>query len=186
MLLNGAGHAVPNITATKDDNTAASVRKLPGDSITYGGSSSGIILANTGAGAFTVTGTGTTAGSGGTLENIVGADAITLNTTGGLVTLRNMIIEDISGVNDATATNGTDRSGVDASLRAERERRPGSRPHHDPAHQRQRYLGGTNGVPDLFTVWNGLTITNSTIEATNRFTSPPAASVPTIPRARTR
>lgn len=67
-----------------------------------------INLNGTGAGPFSVTGTAA-ANSGGTIDNKTG-DAIRLDTTGGLVTLNNMIIEDIGDMTGAIDT----RSGHDA------------------------------------------------------------------------
>src|SRR5262249_23448592 len=78
--------------------------------VNQNGNNSAIILNNTGSGTITVTGVGTTAGSGGTIQNIVGSDGVSLNTTGGLITLKNMIIQNISASTDATDANNT-RSG---------------------------------------------------------------------------
>ena len=141
-------------------------------SIGKNGNNSAIILASTGSGPFSVTGLGSTVASGGTIQNIVGSDAISLNNVGGLVTLKNMVIQDISSSTDASDGNDT-HSGVDA------------------IHGRS-VLGGMtldnvtiqrisdsaiNGTVDAVpvtgsstpTVWNGLTITNSTFSFTNRF-----------------
>jgi hypothetical protein len=138
-------------------------------SVNHNGNNSGIILNNTGAGTFTVTGTGTTAGSGGTIQNVVGSDGVSLNTTGGLITLKNMIIQNISASSDATDAINT-RSGIDgiqgqavnAGLTVDRT-----------TFQNISDSGingsvGGAGVPSA-TSWNGLTVTNSTFTDMGRF-----------------
>jgi hypothetical protein len=137
-------------------------------SVAHNGNNTAIALTNTGPGTFSVVGTGAVAGSGGTIQNIVGADAITLDNTAGPVVLKNMIVQDISAATDATDAHDT-RSGVDAisgvnvngglTLDNTTIRRISD----------NAIFGGTFGTPDLATVWNGLTIANSTIEDTNRF-----------------
>ncbi|HWS55460.1 MAG TPA: Ig-like domain-containing protein [Pyrinomonadaceae bacterium] len=140
-------------------------------SINKNGNNSAITLANTGAGTFNVNGTGTTAGSGGTIENIVGSDAITLNNTDGRVTLKNMIVEDISSAGDASDGFNT-RSGVDAihgqlvdgGLTL------------DNVTIRRISDSAINGTPhgpisnlSTATSWVGLVLNNCTLENTNRF-----------------
>ncbi len=134
---------------------------------TTGGSSSSIILTNTN-GAFTINGAGTTVGSGGTIQTINGADAIKLTSTGGLVTLKNMAIQDITASSDNSAANDT-RSGVDAihgqtvsgglTLNNVQIRRISD----------NGINGSVDGATPGPTVWNGLTITNCLFEDTNRF-----------------
>ncbi len=132
-----------------------------------GGTNLAVSLANTGAGFFTVTGTGTTAGTGGTIENISGIDAIRLDNTDGLVTLQNMIIEDITHPNDA-ATASDSRSGVDA---IHGQQVDGGLTLNNVTIRRisDSGINGTLFATGLATVFNGLTIINSTFEDTNRF-----------------
>ncbi|HRF98062.1 MAG TPA: hypothetical protein PLZ51_22805, partial [Aggregatilineales bacterium] len=125
----------------------------------------GIRLQNT-TGTFTVTGDGGGAsnGSGGTIANTTG-DAVQLNNTNGLISLNYMIIEDIGdmagAMNTLTGHNAIDGVNVNGGLSLNRTiiRRISD----------QAIFGGTFGSPDVATVWNGLTITNSTIENTNRY-----------------
>jgi uncharacterized repeat protein (TIGR01451 family) len=135
-----------------------------------GGTNNGISLATT-TGTFTVTGTGS-AGSGGTLQNIVGADAVSLNTTSGLVTLDRMIIQDITASGDASDALQT-HSGVDA---IHGRTVSGGLTLANSTIQRisDNAINGTvDAVPvtasPTATVWSGLTITNCTFQNTNRF-----------------
>jgi hypothetical protein len=133
-----------------------------------GGSSTAINLSSTGSGFFSVTGTGTSAGTGGTIQNIVGADAIHLATTGGLVTLKNMNIQDITASTDSSATNDNrslvdaiQGTNVNAGLTVDR------------LNIQRISDDGINGSVDggvpTATVWSGLTVTNSTFNQCNRF-----------------
>jgi hypothetical protein len=100
------------ITNTDIGNTGATFQ-----SIAQNGGGTAIVLDDTGAGAFTVTGAGTTDGTGGTIENIAAADAVTLNNTDGVVTLENMIIENIGSTAGASNTiSGNGLSIVNGSL----------------------------------------------------------------------
>ena len=165
----GAGNTVTTTTGTAvnivDSTIGGSNVTFQSIDSTTASSNTVIILDDTGSGQFMVTGTGTTDGSGGTIDNKT-ADAVTLNNTDGLVTFKNMIIEDIG----TTAGGFQTRSG------------------HDAIHG-QTVDGGltldnttirrisdmcVNGA--LFsdgisaTVWNGLAILNgSLIEDCNRF-----------------
>ena len=158
-------------TALNVANTSIGGGGLTFRSINKNGNNVGIILTNTGSGTFEVSGTGTTAGSGGTIENIVGADAIQLNNTDGRVTLKNMIIEDITSVNDATDGFNT-RSGVDAihgqsvdggltvdnvTIRRISDTAINGTPH------------GSIANLSTLTTWVGLVLNNCTLENTNRF-----------------
>ena len=137
------------------------------DSVSTDGGTLGISLSNI-TGTFTVTGSGTTDGSGGTIENIVDGDGIRLDDTDGLVTLKNMIIEDISATSDASSPINT-RSGVDA-IHGEDVNGGLTL---DNVIIRRISDNAINGA--LFsdglsaTVWDGLVISNSLIENTNRF-----------------
>ena len=136
-----------------------------------GGASNAISLTNI-AGTFTVTGIGTTAGSGGTIANIVRADAVSLNNTSGLVSLSNMIIQDITASGDSSAVNDT-HSGVDAihgqmvNAGLTLNRVTIQRISDDGIN------GSVDAVPvtspPTATVFNGLIITNCTIQDTNRY-----------------
>ena len=102
---SGAGTAV-NIAATTIG--ASGVRF---DSVSTNGAVNGIVLNNTGAGAFTVSGTGT-ANSGGTIQNSTGSAGILLNTTGA-VSLTGISVNN-NGDNGihGTSVNGLTLSGV--------------------------------------------------------------------------
>lgn len=132
-----------------------------------GGTSSAITLSSTGSGNFTVTGDGTGAAgaqggnaSGGIIQNITGADAISLSNVGGTVSLSSMSILNITSSTDSTDSIQT-LSGVDAIQGT-----------------------GTIGALSLTGVkisntsdmaikgtgtWTGLTINNSLIEKSNRY-----------------
>ena len=155
-------------TAVNIANTTIGSSNVTFQSVAHNGNNTAITLTNTGSGQFMVTGTGATAGSGGTIQNIVGADAVMLNTTGGLVTLKNMIIQDITAAGDAAAANDT-RSGVDA---IHGQTVNGGLTLDNVTIQRisdDGINGSVDGANPTATVFNGLTITNSTIQNTNRF-----------------
>lgn len=133
-----------------------------------GGTTSAILLSGTGSGNFTVTGDGTAAAgaqggnaSGGTIQNITGADAISLNNVGGTVSLNSMSILNITASTDATDAKQT-LSGVDAI-------------------QGTGTIGGLSlvGVKISNTsdmainggssTWGNLTIDNSLLEKSNRY-----------------
>ena len=105
-----------NITDTTIGGSGVTFESIDISAGTAGTDSVGIILDDTGAGTFTVTGDGTTTfggnGSGGTIENITDTDAITFNNTDGLVTFQNMIIQDIADSSDGSDPIGT-RTNVD-------------------------------------------------------------------------
>jgi hypothetical protein len=128
---------------------------------TTAGANTAIILANTGSGPFLVAGNGSS-GTGGTISN-KSVDAVTMNNTDGSVTLRNMIIQDIGDLggvlNTISGDDGIHAQQVDGGLVLENViiRRISDQAIHGA-------LSGGGA-----TVWNGLTITNSTIEDTNRF-----------------
>ncbi len=135
------------------------------------GINSGIALRNTGSGQFSVTGDGSTAGSGGTISN-KSVDAITLQNTGGRTSLRFMVIQDITAANDGVAAIGT-RSGVDGI----HGQAVGGGLVVDNTTIRRISDNAING--GLFsdgispTTWNGLQITNSHLEFSNRFATNP-------------
>ncbi|MGH9459365.1 MAG: beta strand repeat-containing protein [Thermoanaerobaculia bacterium] len=157
-LTSGAGTAltIANTTIGGGGVTLQSVNS------TTSGSNVTIALANTGAGAFSITGTGG-AGSGGTISNKT-ADAITLSNTGGLVSLQSMTIEDIGNMSGSFHTI----SGHDAihgenvngglSLASMTIRRIS-----DCAVNGSTFAGGTA------TTFNGLTVSSSTIQFSNRY-----------------
>jgi uncharacterized repeat protein (TIGR01451 family) len=175
--LSGGGTVEMTGTNTVSTTTGASVNftnttigagNVTFQSVSHNGNNTAVTLTNTGAGQFIVTGTGTTSGSGGTIENTVGADAIRLNNTDGRVILKNMIIEDITASTDASAANDT-RSNVDAIHGQQVD----GGLNLEGTIIRRISDDGINGSVDAInptaTVWNGLTITNSTIEDTNRY-----------------
>ena len=150
-----------NLSGTTIDGPGVSFRSIGS---TTASANTAIILSNTGAGPFSVTGTGT-AGTGGTISN-KSVDAVQLNTTSGLVSLNRMIIEDIGSMAGAIDT----RSGHDAiqglnvngglSLTGTTIRRISDQAIH----------GGTQGGgSDTPTVWNGLTLSGVTFENSNRY-----------------
>jgi hypothetical protein len=173
--INVGGGGTINVTGT-NSVTTVSGPAIDIDATTIGGlgmtfqsvsasnATNGIELTNTGAGAFTVTGTGSTTGSGGTITSITG-DAVRLNNTGGAITLKNV---DITNIGDMTGGFNT-RSGHDAL--------------HGQLVNGGLVLDGVviDSVSDNaingaqlgdglgFTDFVGLTITNSTITDTNRF-----------------
>lgn len=174
VTVTGTGNSITSTTGTAVNvaSTTIGANGLTFQSIAHNASNSGtnpaIALTSTGAGAFTVTGTGTTDGSGGTIENIQGSDAVKLNTTGGLVTLKNMIIEDITASNDSSAALDT-RSLIDA---IQGQTVNGGLTIDNLTIQRisdDGINGTVDGVTPGNTVFNGLTITNSTFQNTNRF-----------------
>ncbi len=126
---------------------------------TNGGTVTAITLSGTGMGPFSC--------SGGTIQNIMDSDGIRLDNTGGLVSLSNMTIQDISSGTDAGDMIGT-RSGVDGihgqmiagglSLNNVTLRR-----FSDNAIHGATFAGG------LATTWNGLSITNCNISLSNRY-----------------
>ncbi len=167
VTVQGAGNTVSTTTGTAVNVNATTIGGggMTFESInsTAASANTAIVLNNTGAGAFSVTGTGA-AGSGGTISNKT-VDAVQLNTTGGLVSLDRMIIEDIGDM-----AGGFDiRSGHDAiqglavngglSLTGTTIRRISDQAIH----------GGTQGSPDTGTAWSGLTLSGVTIENTNRY-----------------
>ncbi|WP_210160939.1 right-handed parallel beta-helix repeat-containing protein [Allomesorhizobium alhagi] len=109
VTVQGAGNTIASTTGTALNvvNTTIGASNLTFQSISSnGGGSAGINLSNTGAsGGLTITGIGTTAGSGGTINNKT-VNGITLNNTRN-VSLSNMIIDnnDGSGVGGAEVTN---------------------------------------------------------------------------------
>ena len=168
--ITGSSNAIMNTTTGIDiTNTTIGASGMTFQSIDVnGGTSPGIVLSNTGSGTFTVTGTGSTAGSGGTIENITGSDGITLNNTGGRVTFENMIIEDIADSSDASDAIGT-RSGVDGIHGQDVD---GGLTLDNTTMRRfsDNAINGalfSNGLSE--TNWDGLSILNSTIEDSNRY-----------------
>jgi hypothetical protein len=132
-----------------------------------GGSTTGINL-STVSGTFHVTGTGAS-GSGGTIANKSSTDGIRLNSTGGLVHLEDMDIQDISHPNDGSNTSTVFRSGADGihgenvngglTLDGVRIRRIS-----DNAINGSLFSDGVSA-----TSWDGIQILNSVLELTNRF-----------------
>ena len=94
VTVQGSGNSVLSTTGTAVNiaNTTIGAAGVTFQRVDADGATNGIIVDNTGAGAFSVSGSGTTGGSGGTITNTTG-DGIVLNTTGA-VSLANMIIGD--------------------------------------------------------------------------------------------
>lgn len=112
---------------------------------------------------FTVTGTGAP-GSGGTIQNTLG-DAVRLSNTSAPVSLTGMIFQDIgnmSGPIDTVSGHQAIRGemvGGGLELTNVTMRRLSD----------HAILGSQFASPGTATIWNGLTIANSTIEDSNRF-----------------
>ena len=129
---------------------------------TTAGANTTIILANTGTGQFMVTGTAGS-GTGGTISNKT-VDAVTLNNTDGLVTFKNMILQDLGdmggGFNTISNDDAIQGQDVDGGMTLDGMiiRRISDEAIH-----------GATLAGNAATVWNGLSITNSTFEDTNRF-----------------
>lgn len=165
VTVQGTGNTLTSTTGTAlyVANTTIGAAGLTLQSISSNGGATGIVLDTTGAGPVTVTGTGA-AGSGGTIQNTSG-DAILLDTTGGLVTLNHMIIQDIGNMAGASNTvSGQDAiQGLEVngglSLTGTTIRRISDNAIH----------GGNHMLPAQSTVWNGLTLAGVTIEDTNRY-----------------
>lgn len=112
VTVQGTGNTVTTGTGTAVtiNNTTIGAAGVTFRSVSANGAASGIILANTGtAGAFAVTGTGTTAGSGGAIQNTTSDGVSLTNVTG--VSLANMTIANAgrhgifgSGVTDLDLT----------------------------------------------------------------------------------
>jgi VCBS repeat-containing protein len=127
---------------------------------TGAGSNTAIILNTTGTGTFTC--------NGGTISNKSNVDAVTLNTTGGLVTLKNMTIQDITKSTDGSDGNDT-HSNVDGIHGIQVN---GGLTLDTVTIQRisdSGINGSVDGSPATPTVWNGLTLINCNINNTNRF-----------------
>jgi hypothetical protein len=146
-----------NITDTTIGTAGATFESVNSN----GGVAAAIVLDDTGAGAFTVSGSGA-AGSGGTISN-KNTDAVTLNNTGGRVSLKYVIIQDVGTTSGAFHTvSGHDAvhgQNVNGGFTL------------DGATIRRISDNAVHGATSAGagTVWNGLSIINSTIEDTNRF-----------------
>ncbi|MCP3962042.1 MAG: hypothetical protein GY719_29725 [bacterium] len=178
VTVQGSNNTVSSTTGTAVDITDTTIgandatfRSIDVDAGGTG-SSPGIVLDDSGAGDFIVTGDGTTTvggnASGGTIENITGADAITLDNTDGLVSFQNMIIEDIANANDGADAIQTRRfhdgihgENVDGGLRLQSVT---MRRFSDHAILGALFSDGTS-----FTTWDGLELRDSVFENANRF-----------------
>ncbi len=172
------------VTATGTGNTIASTTgravningaTIGGSGVTFrsvsanGGTTSAILLSGTGAGNFTVTGDGTAAAgaqggnaSGGTIQNISGADAISLNNVSGTVSLNSMSILNITASTDASDAKQT-LSGVDA-IQGTGTIGGLSLVGVKISNTSDMAVNGASGVN-----WGSLTINNSLLEKSNRF-----------------
>lgn len=178
--LNVPNSGITSVTSTGATAVDIQTTQIGGTGITFqsitvtGNSATvpGINLANTGSGNFTVTGTASTQGSGGSISGLVDTDAIRISNTSGLVSIANMNITNIAGSQDAIDTSNTYQSGADAI--------------HAELVNGGLTLNGLviddisdcaiNGAPlatpvtfNERTTLNGLAITNCTISDTNRF-----------------
>lgn len=117
VTVQGTGNSVLSTTGTAVDITATTIGAA---GVTFlridaDGAANGIVVDNSGAGSFSVTGTATTSGSGGTITNTTG-DGVVLNATGA-VSLSNMIIGDATAAagQDPDATNLIAGDGISAT-----------------------------------------------------------------------
>lgn len=96
VTVQGTGNSVTTTTGTAVNIASTTIggAGVTFQSVASNGATNGIVLNTTGAGAFTVTGTGTTDGSGGTIQNITG-NAIQL-TSASNVDLRNMNLTNVA------------------------------------------------------------------------------------------
>lgn len=163
----GTGNSVATTTGTavRIDGVTIGASHVEWQRIdsTTASANTAIILATTGAGEFRVTGTGTTAGSGGTISDKT-TDAVTMRATGGLVHLRNMVIEDIGAMGGAIDTvSGHDAihgENVTGGLRLEGAR---------ISRTSDMAIHGATFASAGATTFTGLEILDSTIEDTNRY-----------------
>lgn len=107
LNITGAANtaSTTNSVAIEISNTTIGASGVTWQSVSANGGDKGIVLNNTGSGAFTVSGTGTTAGSGGTLQNINkrGVEV----TTAQNVTLKNMNLTNATLVQDVAPNTPT-------------------------------------------------------------------------------
>ena len=125
-VTNGANNHLTTTTGTALNitNTTIGASNVTFHDINSNGAANGIVLNNTGtSGHLTVTGTGTTAGTGGTIQNTTG-DGVSLTDTQD-VSLSNMTISDNAGsginglrVNGVVLTNLTLNSNADTQAEA--------------------------------------------------------------------
>lgn len=117
VTVTGTGNSVLATTGTPVTitNTTIGGAGVTFERIDANGAASGIVLDATGAGAFTVTGVGTTDGSGGTITNTTGAGA-SFNQTAA-VTLANVVLGDGTAVAGQApdAVNAVGGSGIVAT-----------------------------------------------------------------------
>ncbi len=105
VTVTGAGNSVTSTTGTAVtiSGTDIGLAGATFESVSVNGAANGIVLANTGAGGFAVTGIGTTDGSGGTILNTTGRGVSVTNATD--IRLANMDLTN-AGTVDLDATNG--------------------------------------------------------------------------------
>ncbi|MBT8337374.1 MAG: tandem-95 repeat protein [Gemmatimonadetes bacterium] len=98
VTVEGAANSVTATTGTPItvQNTTIGAGGATFESVAADGAANGIVVDATGAGPFSITGVGTTDGSGGTITNTTG-DAVVLNATGS-VSLANMVLGDPTAV----------------------------------------------------------------------------------------
>ncbi len=115
ITADGSGSTINTgaVTALEISNTTIGSGGVTFRSISSNGGSTGIVLNNAGSGGFTITGTGTTDGSGGTIQSktvrgiqVIGTDNVAFS---------NMAFTSASTTNGATCT-GLDNSGCNAAV----------------------------------------------------------------------
>ena len=121
FVASGGGTVViggtANLTSTTGravaiSSTTIGVAGVTLRSVSANGAVNGIVLNGTGStGAFTVTGTGTTAGSGGTIQNTTGSSVLLTNVTGVSISNMNITNSGLHGIQGTNVTN-LDLTGV--------------------------------------------------------------------------
>ena len=174
--VTGTGNSVTTTTATAvniTDTTIGTGVTFQSINTTTSSANTAIILDDTGSGTFSVTGAGgancgnvggALTCNGGTIANKT-KDAVTLNNTGGLVTLENMLIEDIG--NTGVVRPGHDAIHGDDVLGGLTLDNSVIRRITDNAIHGIDFANDTSGT----TTFDGLDIVDSLIEDTNRYSS---------------
>lgn len=112
LNFTGSGNTIDttNSTALNISGTALGITL---QSVSASNAASGIVLTNT-TGSFAITGTGSTDGSGGTIQNITGSGIVLTNTTN--VSLANMTLSS-ANTTDAAPCSFADNSGCNAAIK---------------------------------------------------------------------
>lgn len=136
--VTGAGNSISSGTGTAVNiaNTTIGASGVRFDSTSSASASSGIILNNTGSGAFTVSGTGV-ANSGGTIANSTGTAGVLLTNTGPVSLTGVSVIGSANDGLNGTTVNGLTLSGVNISNNG------------NAANERGVYVNGLTGTATI-------------------------------------